>query len=65
MFSMPGLPEMILIFGVVFLLFGGKKLPELGRSLGEGIRNLQKGMKDAEAEVKKKPDGDDDQRRLG
>jgi sec-independent protein translocase protein TatA len=63
MFSMPGLPELILIFGVVFLLFGGKRLPELGRSLGETLKSFQKGIKEAEREAAKGPD--DDQRKPG
>jgi sec-independent protein translocase protein TatA len=44
--SLPGLPEMLLILGVVVLLFGGKKLPELGSALGESIKNFKKGIKD-------------------
>ena len=34
-------PEMILIFLVVLLLFGGKKLPELARGLGKGLREFK------------------------
>jgi len=41
---LPGLWELIVIFGVVVLLFGGKKLPELGGAIGEGIRNFKRGM---------------------
>lgn len=36
-----GGPEMILIFMVVLLLFGGKKLPELARGLGKGLREFK------------------------
>lgn len=36
-----GGPEMILIFLVVLLLFGGKKLPELARGLGKGLREFK------------------------
>ncbi len=36
-----GLPELLLILGVAVLIFGGKKIPELGRGLGEGIRNFK------------------------
>ena len=53
---MPGFGELILIFGVVVLLFGGKKLPELGGAIGEGIKNFKKGMK--EDESKKLTDGE-------
>ena len=38
------LPELILIFVVVLLLFGGTKLPQLGSSLGQAIRNFKRGF---------------------
>ena len=37
--------ELLLIFAIVFILFGGKKLPELGKGLGDGIRNFQMALK--------------------
>lgn len=43
--GMPGISELIVIFAVLVLLFGGKKLPELGGALGESIRNFRKGVK--------------------
>ena len=43
-----GLPELIIIFGVVFLLFGAKKLPGLGGAVGESIKNFKKGVKDGD-----------------
>lgn len=39
-----GAPELILILAIVLLLFGGKKLPELSKSLGESMRELRKGI---------------------
>lgn len=45
--GMPGLPEMIVIFAVLFLLFGAKKLPDLGGAIGESIKNFKKGIKDS------------------
>ena len=42
--NMPGPLEILLIFLVVLLLFGGKKLPEVGRALGEGIREFKKSL---------------------
>lgn len=39
-----GAPELIIILAIVLLLFGGKKLPELSRSLGDAMRELRKGM---------------------
>ena len=40
-----GTPELIVILGIAFLVFGGKKLPEIGAGLGKGFK---KGIKDAE-----------------
>lgn len=41
-----GTTEIILIIAVVVLLFGGKKLPELMRGLGQGVNSFKKGMKE-------------------
>jgi sec-independent protein translocase protein TatA len=38
--------HLIVIFAIALLVFGPKKLPELGKGLGEGIRALKEGMKD-------------------
>ena len=57
--SAPGFPEWILIFLVVVLLFGGKKIPELMKGIGKGIRefndakndvknHIEEGMKDGD-----------------
>ena len=39
-----GLPEILLIVLVVLLLFGGKKIPELMKGLGKGVKNFKEGM---------------------
>lgn len=39
--------ELIIILIIVLLLFGGKKLPELTRSIGEGIKNIRKGFSES------------------
>ncbi len=39
-----GAPELIIILAIVLLLFGGKKLPQLSRSLGESMREIRKGV---------------------
>ena len=49
--SMPGGMEWLLIAFVVLLLFGGKKIPELAKGLGTGIKNFKKAVKDDEDEV--------------
>ncbi len=48
-----GLPEMALILVVALLVFGPKKLPEIGRSLGKAIRGFQEASKDFENEFKR------------
>jgi sec-independent protein translocase protein TatA len=40
-----GMPELLVILGVAVLLFGGKKIPELAKGLGEGIRNFKSALK--------------------
>ncbi len=37
--------HLIIVAGIAILLFGGKKLPELGKGLGEGLRGFKEGMK--------------------
>ena len=46
-----GAQELIIIFGIVFLIFGGKKLPEIGAGLGKGISSFKNGLKDVEETV--------------
>lgn len=48
--SMPSGMELILIFGIIVLLFGAKKIPDLAKGLGQGIKNFKKEMKNDEAE---------------
>lgn len=45
MFGSLGLPEMLLILGVLLLLFGGRRLPELARGLGAGIRDFRSALR--------------------
>ncbi|NPA58564.1 MAG: twin-arginine translocase TatA/TatE family subunit [Aquificae bacterium] len=39
-----GIPELLLIFGILLLLFGARKLPEIGKGLGEGIRSFKSSL---------------------
>lgn len=46
-----GLPEILLIALVVLLLFGGKKIPELMKGLGKGVRSFKEGMNNIDSEI--------------
>lgn len=48
-----GAPELIIILAIVLLLFGGKKLPQLSRSLGTSMGELRKGLNDSGNDKKK------------
>jgi sec-independent protein translocase protein TatA len=52
LFGTLGFWEITIIALVVILLFGGKKIPELMRGIGKGIKSFKEGMKDVENEVK-------------
>jgi sec-independent protein translocase protein TatA len=49
-----GVQELLLIFVILVLIFGTSRIPELGRGLGEGIRNFKKSIKGEEEENDKK-----------
>jgi sec-independent protein translocase protein TatA len=49
--GMPGMPEMIIIGLVLLLLFGGKKIPELMKGLGQGISEYKKAKRDVDKEL--------------
>lgn len=51
-----GLPEMALIMVVALLIFGPKKLPEVGRSMGKAIRGFQEASKEFQNEFQKEAD---------
>jgi len=53
MFAMwtPGGMEIFVIFVIILLLFGGKKLPELARGLGRGIKEFKKATREIESEI--------------
>ncbi len=54
-----GLPELLVILLVCLLLFGANRLPEIGKSLGEGIREFKKALHEAsESGPKSKKDND-------
>jgi len=44
--GMPGGTELLIIFGIIVLLFGAKKIPDLAKGLGKGIKNFKSEMKE-------------------
>ncbi len=62
--GMPGGTELLIIFGIVILLFGAKKIPELAKGFGKGIKNFKAEMKEVDEvvstdEVKKVENADE------
>jgi sec-independent protein translocase protein TatA len=51
-----GFPELLLILVILLLIFGGKKIPELARGLGSGIRNFRDAMHEGEHSDQKSKD---------
>lgn len=55
----PGGGELIIILLIILLLFGGKKIPELMRGMGKGIKSFKQGMSEVQDEVNKAVNDDD------
>jgi sec-independent protein translocase protein TatA len=51
-----GLPELLVILVIVILVFGAGKIPQLGKGLGEGIKNFKDAMRQGESGDDKKDD---------
>jgi sec-independent protein translocase protein TatA len=47
-----GVPELMILAVIVLFLFGGKKIPEMGKGIGEGIKNFKKSIKGDEEKEK-------------
>ena len=64
--GMPGGTELLIILAIVVLLFGAKKIPELAKGFGKGIKNFKEEMKDADTaesvstDAPKKVEGNDE-----
>ncbi len=55
------LPEILFIVLIVLLLFGGKKIPELMKGIGQGIRSFKEGMNDISKEVNEPKKSDEEE----
>ncbi len=55
-----GFPELLLLLFIVVILFGWRRLPELGKGLGEGIRNFRSAMRSDESGPPRPPEAGDD-----
>lgn len=51
-----GMQEVLLIALVVLLFFGGKKIPELMKGLGKGVRSFKEGMNNIEKDIEEEPE---------
>jgi sec-independent protein translocase protein TatA len=60
MFENIGGPELLLILVVIFLFFGAKKIPDIAKGLGQGIREFRKAARDIQEEVNKEVKQTDD-----
>ena len=50
-FGSIGMTELIIIFTIILLVFGGKKLPELAKGLGKGIREFKKATREVQQDI--------------
>jgi len=53
--GMPSGTELLLIFGIIVLLFGAKKIPDLAKGLGKGIKNFKQEMKEVDEIAEEAP----------
>lgn len=51
MFSQIGMPEILVILLIVLLVFGAKRLPEMGAAMGKGIREFKKSLRDVQENI--------------
>ena len=49
--GMPSGTELLVIFGIIVLLFGAKKIPDLAKGIGKGIKNFKSEMKEVDEEI--------------
>lgn len=51
--GMPSMPELLIVLAIVVLLFGAKKIPDLAKGMGKGIKDFKKAIKDDDEEEPK------------
>ena len=49
--GMPSMPELLIVLAIVVLLFGAKKIPDLAKGMGKGIKDFKKAIKEDEDEI--------------
>ncbi len=59
-FGRIGIPELLLIFLLIILLFGAKRLPELGKAIGQGLREFKKAIRQSTAEEEEKAEKEEE-----
>ena len=64
MFSNIGMPEILVILLIVLLVFGAKRLPEMGAAMGKGIREFKKSIREVQDSVEEGTDDAPPARRL-
>jgi sec-independent protein translocase protein TatA len=52
LFGPIGLPEMLIILVIIVLIFGASRLPEIGKGIGQGIKNFKSSVKDSDSDSK-------------
>jgi sec-independent protein translocase protein TatA len=52
----PGLPEIMIVLAIILLLFGGRKIPELMKGLGKGMKEFKDAQKDDTEQINEKND---------
>ena len=60
-----GMQELLVILAIVMLLFGGKRLPELGQGLGKAIRGFKQAEEETAKELKKAAEEEEDEGKKG
>ncbi len=52
LFGPIGMPEMLIILVIIMLIFGASRLPEIGKGIGQGIKNFKGSIKEGDSETK-------------